>query len=425
MKGFLAALGVLILFVASSSPLIAYAATTPPSDGTLQSQIDAQNQLVAQLNQQIAQYQAEIKAADADKKTLQSAITALNLQLSTVKAQVSVTQHQIGITQLQIQQLGTSIATTQQTIEENQGALAEDMRNLQRADDDPLVLQILSAQTLGAAWDDAEQTVEVQRGIQSEVQVLQTQKSNLTVSQTASKQKQNTLTAQKEALATQQKSLTATQNSKTQLLVQTNNSETAYQNLLAQAQAELASFSTFAQNAGGSGILTNQTVCDDWGCYYNQRDSEWGNMDLSGTTDRLAADGCLVTSMAMVMTHYGYADVNPISINSNPSNFSAVGGLLRNLINVDGVSATRITIDVDGMSLARKIAYIDATLNTGNPVVIGLYAYGGTHFVVFTSGRGGNYLMRDPYIPNGKDISFSAHYSLKNIFGVSKVVISS
>ena len=32
--------------------------------------------------------------------------------------------------------------------------------------------------------------------------------------------------------------------------------------------------------------------------------------------------------------------------------------------------------------------------------------------------------MRDPYIANGKDISFSANYSFRNIFGISKVIVS-
>ena len=77
-----------------------------------------------------------------------------------------------------------------------------------------------------------------------------------------------------------------------------------------------------------------------------------------------------------------------------------------------------------GLICSEKQA-IDATLATGNPVVIGLNAYGGTHFVVFVSGSKGNYLMRDPYIANGKDISFSTHYAIKDIFSIAKVVISS
>ena len=197
------------------------------------------------------------------------------------------------------------------------------------------------------------------------------------------------------------------------MLVQTKAQESTYQKLLAAAQAQLASFSAFAQNAGGSKLLGNQTTCDSWGCYYNQRDTAWGSMPLNGTHYNLASDGCLVTAMAMVMTHYGYKDVTPVTINSNPSNFAAYyPAYLMITINVDGVSATRTS------------AAIDATLATGNPVIVGVHAYGGTHYVVLTSGSKGNYLMRDPYIPNGKDVSFTSKYSLRSIFGITKVTIS-
>jgi hypothetical protein len=197
-------------------------------------------------------------------------------------------------------------------------------------------------------------------------------------------------------------------------LAETNNKESTYQSLLAQAKAQLQSFSNFTKNAGGSGLLSNQTVCDSWGCYYNQRDSAWGNDPLDGTAYTLASEGCLVTAMAMVMTHYGYRSVTPVTINSDPTNFAAYfPAFLLYTISAAGVTATR------------KTAEIDATLATGNPVVIGMDAYGGTHFVVLISGSNGNYIMRDPYIPNGKDISFSSHYSLAQIYSITSVTITS
>jgi hypothetical protein len=183
---------------------------------------------------------------------------------------------------------------------------------------------------------------------------------------------------------------------------------------LVQAQAELKSFSNFTKNAGGDQLLSNQTVCDSWGCYYNQRDSSWGGEPLNGTGYTLAGDGCLVTSMAMVMTHYGYRNVTPAIINANPNNFAAYfPAYLLNTISVGLVTATR------------KTATIDATLATGNPVIIGMNVYGGTHFIVLVSGNSGNYIMRDPYLANGKDISFSSHYNLGEIYSISNVVINS
>lgn len=398
--------------------LVAYAqdataTTTTDISSSTQAEIDANNAQIANLNQQIATYQAALTQVGANKKTLQAAINALDLQKSKVQAQVALTQTQIANTQLTIQQLGTEINTTQQTITTDESALADELRDLQKNDDRPLIMQMLSSGSFIQTWNDLAQDVQVKDSVQDQMQTLQTQENSLADSQNASKQQQTTLTTQQQSLTTQQQSLVATEQSKAQLLAETNSQEATYEKLLAAAQAQLASFSTFAQNAGGSKLLGQQTVCDAWGCYYNQRDTAWGSDKLDGTQYNLASDGCLITAMAMVMTHYGYRDVTPVTINSNPNNFATYYP-----------AYLLITINVDGASVSRVKTTIDATLATGNPVVVGINAYGGTHYVVLVSGSKGNYIMKDPYIANGNNVSFTANYSLRSIFAIAKVTIS-
>ncbi len=201
---------------------------------------------------------------------------------------------------------------------------------------------------------------------------------------------------------------------KNALLEQTQGSETNYQKILAETQAQLASFQGFVNSQGGASILSNQTTCDDWGCYYNQRDGQWGNNALNGTGYTLASDGCLVTSMAMVYTHYGHRDVNPQSINSNSGNFGGIpAALLKYSITANGVSSQRIGAEVDSI------------LASGNPAIIGISYDGGNladHFVVFVSGSGGNYTMNDPFTPGGHNISFRGRYPGVRIVEVDKVV---
>ncbi|HZZ99579.1 MAG TPA: hypothetical protein VFK07_02645 [Candidatus Paceibacterota bacterium] len=383
------------------------------STSDLQSQINADNEAIAILNQKIAEYQAKLQEIGSDKKTLQAAINALDVQKSKVETQVAVTQHQINSTQLQIQQLGSQISTTEQTIATDQAALEEFLQNIQKNDDMSLLAKVLSSGDMSQFWDDLNSTLQAQSAIREKTQELQQQEADLASAQTAEQEKQDALNSQKQALSSQQKSLASTVNSKNQLLAETKAQESTYQKLLSQAQAELESYSAFTQNAGGANLLPHQTVCDDWGCYYNQRDSSWGGYPLNGTKYTLASDGCLVTAMAMVMTHYGYKDVTPVTINSDPGNFAAYYP-----------AYLLMTISVDGVSATRKTAQIDATLATGAPVIVGLRVYGGTHFVVLTQGRAGNYIMRDPYVSNGKDIKFTSKYSMKEIFSIAKVQIS-
>jgi len=181
--------------------------------------------------------------------------------------------------------------------------------------------------------------------------------------------------------------------------------------LLSQARAQLAGFSRFTQSQGGAGLLSGQTTCDDWGCYYSQRDAQLGGQSLNGTQYTLASDGCLVTSMAMVLTHYGHKTL-PSDINANPDNFASYYP-----------AYLLYTIQVNGVTAARVGSTIDAALSNGDPLVVGVHAYGGTHFVVLRSGSGGSYMMNDPYVANGNNIPFTDHYSVGSIFEIHKVVI--
>jgi len=389
------------------------ATSTAVSSSSLQAQLNANDQQMAALNQQIAMYQSELQQVGANKKTLQAAINALDLQKNKVQTQITLTQYQIQSTQIQIQQLGGEITDAKQTITEDQKSLGAYLQSLQKSQSQPLIVQMLSSGGLVQAWSDLNQTLEIQNSIQNEMQTLKTQESSLASSQTASVQKQNTLTAQQQSLTTQQQSLVATEQSKSQLLTETKSQEATYEKLLAEATAELNSFSAFAANAGGSKLLGNQTSCDSWGCYYNQRDATWGSLPLDGTKYTMAADGCLVSAMAMVLTHYGFKDVTPETINADPNDFAAYSP-----------ASLLTSINVDGQTATRKSAAIDASIAGGSPVIVGIHAYGGTHFVVLISGSKGNYIMKDPYITNGNNISFSANYSLRSIFAIAKVVIS-
>ena len=206
---------------------------------------------------------------------------------------------------------------------------------------------------------------------------------------------------------------------------QLNQQKLAQQDLLAQVQvdkataeaeysralAELSGFSRFVTNQGGASILSGQTTCDSWGCYYNQRDSQWGNMLINNQNGySMAGYGCLITSIAMVASHKGHQDILPSDIaQSGDSNFAVGTAMLKYSLNVKGVNISR-----SGTSP------LDSALQSDS-VIVGIYAYGGTHFVVIKSGSSGNYVMNDPFIAGGHDISFTDHYSLNSIFEIDKV----
>lgn len=236
--------------------------------------------------------------------------------------------------------------------------------------------------------------------------------------------------AQIEALKKQQEEYQAQldqeKKSKQALLAQTQGSESTYQSLLAEAKKQLASLAGFT---AGAGVLNNQTVCDgDW-CYYNQRDSQWASTLINGQSSgcdgpcTVLSVGCTITSVAMVASHMGHKDISPADIaTSSSQNFQVGTALLAFSINVKGVAIVRHPTSTWGSAWpdSRINELLDNDLKNG-PVVVGMTVPTGTHFVVIKGGSGGNYIMNDPYTENGKDISFTSHYSVSSIYEVSTV----
>ncbi len=397
----------------SASARAEEATTTPPFDKEAAAR-EAQDAQLKELQIKVEQYQKQLDSLGSERKTLQQAINALTLTQQKLQAQIKVTEHKISGATSEIQGLTDSIGDTQETIASHKQAIAKSVRLTAQNEDTSLVANIFSSHTLGTAWRTVDEAIQLNAALLNDIANLHTEEASLAANREKVSKTKSTLVSLQQDLNTQKRSIIESKEDEQELLTETKNQESNYQRLLAEAKAELESFSVFAQNAGGSKLLRNQTSCDDWGCYYSQRDAQWGNIPLNNTRYKLASDGCLVTAMAMVLTHYGHRTVTPVTINANAGNFASYyPPYLLFTIRADGATAVR-----------QKIVTIDSILEKGDPVVVGVHAYGGTHYVVFTSGSKGNYLMRDPYVANGKDIAFTAHYSLKSIFSMAKVVVN-
>lgn len=246
-------------------------------------------------------------------------------------------------------------------------------------------------------------------------QVFQTQKIILADKKDQVGQIKTQIEAQKKELEKYNILLSRQKVEKQNLLSLTSNDENKYQQLLSQVNVQLAAFKRFVNLQGGATILTGQTFCDGWGCYYNQRDAVWGTKPLGISNLSVAEYGCLVSSSVMIVSHY-QKNLNPGDVANDPAAFfspdTATAYLWKD-ITVSNVRIVRI-------SLSPTTASIDGELSAGRPVIIGLYA-GPAHFVVLKSGANGNYVMNDPFVENGHDISFTSKYPLSAITEVERV----
>lgn len=361
------------------------------------------------LQSQIKQYEQKISDLQGQEKTLSS-------QISIMDSQIKLTEYKIQATKEQITNLTLDIDTATKKISSLQKALDQSINVLLNrivATYEVGTIQPLQILLTSGTASDFFTRLNYLKLAQAHDKKLiyDTQQAKVDYANQKDifeneKQQVEVLQKQLQAYNTQ---LDLDKKAKQRLLSETQGSEANYQRLLSQAKAQLAGFQRFVISQGGASILSNQTTCDDWGCYYNQRDAQWGNNALNGTQYSLASDGCLVTAMAMVYTHIGHRGVTPQTINSNPSNFASYYPAYLNK-----------TISADGLTTSRIYAAIDSELNAGKPVIIGI-GRGPDHFVVFISGSNGNYKMHDPFVPNGHNINFTDHYSVSNINSIERV----
>lgn len=130
--------------------------------------------------------------------------------------------------------------------------------------------------------------------------------------------------------------------------------------------------------------------------HFMQTDPRWAAERLGGTTDRLAATGCTVASVAMAMTNLGHA-IDPKDLNAA---LTAAGGFTEHGWLVwDAVERVTKGALRAGVHAAPSLDGMDACLQRGDyPIVKFLIGGVVQHWVVLVGKRGGEFLMRDPLI---------------------------
>jgi hypothetical protein len=127
---------------------------------------------------------------------------------------------------------------------------------------------------------------------------------------------------------------------------------------------------------------------------FRQGDDRWRHDLLGPTHNSLGAEGCAVSSAAMVLASYGF-DVDPQRLNrflTEHGGYTPQGWLYwETAADYDVGKVRKAYEDLPSYEL------IDDNLSRGNPVIVRLRLPSGiTHFVVIAGKQGFDYLTRDP-----------------------------
>ncbi len=389
------------------SSVFVYAQTTTPiSDNTQQ---------VQDLNSKIGELEKKVSDLKSQGDSLSSQIGAMDSQITLTEYRVNATHKEIMEITLDIDSAGKRMQNLESSLDNVTKVLLNRIVATYQAGEAQELQVLLTSGNISELLSRSNYLRIVQSHDKKLLYDTQQARNDYANQKLILENKKKKILALKTQLEQYTKQLDQQKEDKTKLLAETQGNEANYQKLLAQAKAQLAGFRRFTTSQGGASLVGGQTVCDDWGCYYNQRDSQWGGNSLNGTQYTLASDGCLVTSMAMVYTHYGYRNVTPQTINSNSNNFASYyPAWLKFSVTADGVGASRVR------------STLDSELSAGRPVVVGISYDNGPladHFLVLISGSGGNYQMHDPYTPGARNVPFTSKYSVGSIREIYKVVL--
>lgn len=346
------------------------------------------------------------------QNTLKQALSSINAKINLAQAQINQTNAQIKSLEKDITVLSGVLENVSESMNElTKIYLARVQESYKRSRVTPVDL-IFSSDSVGNYLEKLKYLNTVKAKDQIILMELENSRQDYDQRKQEKISKQEEIEKLKTKLLAQQKDLQNQQKDKQSLLASTQNDEKRFQDLLKQANAQIASFKKFTS---GATPLSNQTHCDGWGCYYSQRDSAWFSKTIGNSSEILGQVGCLITSTAMVTSHYGKS-LKPSDIAGSSDPFFLDTAFMKfDPWTVSGVNVSRTSISKDSAN---------DELKNGRPVIVGLNTIYGTHFIVLKSRNDSGYVMNDPFMENGYDKTFNSTYSESQIFRFDKVSVN-
>lgn len=362
-------------------------------------------------------------ACDQLKATEKQKGDNLESELKRITYQINITKSQINQTVIQIKQLEEEISTLTEVIgglsdsqHQLDGVYKAKVREFYKNRQPSTISLFLASDNFASFFTNIKYLQTVRLRDKLVLQEIEKYRLNYNQRKEAKENKQQEVETLQIRLTSKKKELGDQEALQKQILIQTRNQEKVYQQLSQAAKQQATAFKRFTTSQGGSSILSGQTKCTDWGCYYNQRDSEWGSQLIGNSSETMKEVGCLITSMAMIASHYGKS-IKPSDIAANSSWFWLnTAYLLQGALNINGVNMTRTSV---GSSTSR----IDEEISAGRPVIVGLFA-GPDHFIVIKGKNDQGYIMNDPFLENGSDKPFLDKYQISNISRVDRVSVN-
>lgn len=224
----------LIIIAALLMPLTSRSANVDE----LRTQISGKQQEIERLQKEIESTQATLEVVGKQKQTLTSEVTSLNNKIKQLEADIRLNTKQIEKAELTIEVLSGEIGDRSQSIAEQKMAIASLLRSLQEVDGQSLFEIVIAHDAISEFFDQIEYIHALDDAIAQNISALNNAKIALEQSKASTEAEQKQLSNLKNNLVARKTTETEVKNEKSQLLTKTKQSETAYQRLLREREAE-------------------------------------------------------------------------------------------------------------------------------------------------------------------------------------------
>jgi peptidoglycan hydrolase CwlO-like protein len=353
------------------------------------------------IENQIAQYTKKLNELGTAKNTLSNQITLLDSQYQLTLLKITQTENSIKTLEKEIAGLGVEIGKLEKQINQLSTTYIRQIVQSYKLQKKYPSFAYAFSDNINTFLEQHQYFSSIQANSKQNLIDLETVRYNYDTQKTAKEKKQTELETLQKTLASQKLSLNNQKIAKSRLLESTKNDEKKYQQLLAEAQSQLAALKNFSSSAGGSSCLDSTPGGGSDGNFYSQRDPRWCKQYIGNSRDTIGSVGCYINSLCMVYKKLGF-DISPSAYAANSSNFWGNTAYMSNPNPPGGYAFKQVSYNT---------GVIDNELRAGRYVIaqMKMATIAGMHFIVITSGSNGNYKIHDPWF--GADLNFSDRYS--------------
>ncbi len=212
------------------------------TEGELRSKIEDHNTTIKKIEEEIKSYEKQVDAVGTQAKTLKNAITELELSQKKLNAEIRKSEASIAKSNLRIKELSGQMTTTEEKMSVNSQAVASTLNAMRQSEEQSLIEEILSNQSISEVLDNYESISQFQKEIRARSKELAVFKEDLADKKEATESEKAKLLSLQSELKDQYKILDNSKKERNNLLAVTKNQEAEYKKMLAQKQAEKARF---------------------------------------------------------------------------------------------------------------------------------------------------------------------------------------